>query len=80
MPSSSGSTITSAKLNGMPQSVAVAAVKEVTRATEGLPLAECYALLRSGTLAAYEQMLNSQDAVEGPRAFAEKRAPMWQGK
>jgi crotonobetainyl-CoA hydratase/dehydration protein DpgD len=22
----------------------------------------------------------SQDAVEGPRAFAEKRAPNWQGK
>jgi crotonobetainyl-CoA hydratase len=60
--------------------LAVAAVKEVTRATEGLPLPECYALLNSGKLPAYVRMLESEDAVEGPRAFAEKRAPVWQGK
>jgi crotonobetainyl-CoA hydratase len=27
-----------------------------------------------------EEMLKSQDAIEGPRAFAEKRKPIWTGK
>lgn len=60
--------------------LAVAAVKEVVRATEALPLPECYTLLRSGSLPAYQRLLASEDAVEGPRAFAEKRAPVWKGK
>jgi crotonobetainyl-CoA hydratase len=34
--------------------------------------------MRSGTLTAYEAMLHSEDAVEGPKAFAEKRKPVWQ--
>lgn len=30
--------------------------------------------------AAHEECYNSSDAQEGPRAFAEKRKPVWQGK
>jgi crotonobetainyl-CoA hydratase len=60
--------------------LAVAAVKEVTRATNGLGIEACYQLLRSGKLEAYEKMLASEDAKEGSRAFAEKRAPVWQGR
>ena len=29
---------------------------------------------------AAERMLASEDAIEGPRAFAEKRKPRWQGR
>ncbi len=60
--------------------LALAAVKEVTRATAALSAAEAYALLRSGRLPVYKQMLQSEDAREGARAFAEKRDPVWQGR
>jgi crotonobetainyl-CoA hydratase len=60
--------------------LALAAIKAVVRETETLTNEACYALMRSGKLAAFEAMLASQDAKEGPRAFAEKRQPVWQGK
>lgn len=58
----------------------IGAVKEVTRATAALGLQESYELLRSGTLPIYTQLLQSEDAQEGARAFAEKREPQWQGR
>ena len=60
--------------------LAVAAIKEAARATEALGVEACYALMRSGKLEAYRRMLASEDAQEGPRAFAEKRDPVWQGR
>jgi crotonobetainyl-CoA hydratase len=60
--------------------LAIAAVKEVLRATEHLGIEEAYAVQRSGELAAYERMLRSEDIEEGPRAFAEGRSPVWQGR
>jgi crotonobetainyl-CoA hydratase len=29
---------------------------------------------------AFQQMMVSRDIIEGPRAFAEKRKPLWKGK
>ena len=60
--------------------LAVEAVMAVNRATRGRPLDEAFAHLRSGDLVAYERMLASDDAQEGPRAFTEKREPRWQGR
>jgi crotonobetainyl-CoA hydratase len=60
--------------------LAVAAIQEVLATTAGLDLREAFARLRSGELTAYTRMLGSEDAVEGPRAFAEKRPPEWQGR
>jgi crotonobetainyl-CoA hydratase len=60
--------------------LAVAAVLEILRETEGTSVPEGYSLLRSGDLPAYRAMLGSQDAQEGARAFAERRAPRWQGQ
>jgi len=60
--------------------LSIAAVKEITRATSALSIPESYALLQSNKLAAYEKMLHSEDAQEGPRAFSEKREPVWKGK
>jgi crotonobetainyl-CoA hydratase len=60
--------------------LATAALKEVLRASEHLSVEDAYTHLRSGDLAAYERMLASEDIVEGPRAFAEGRTPVWQGR
>jgi crotonobetainyl-CoA hydratase len=60
--------------------LALAAVKELLRETEGQPLPEAYRSMRSGRYASYHAMLNSEDAREGPRAFADKRAPRWSGR
>lgn len=60
--------------------LAVAAVLEILTETRGLTMAEAFAVQRSGRLRTYQAMLASQDAVEGPRAFAEKRPPHWQGR
>jgi len=59
--------------------LAVAALLEVARAVETLPDAEAFVKMRSG-LPAHVRMRNSEDYYEGPRAFAEKRAPQWKGR
>lgn len=60
--------------------LAIAALKEISRATRELPVQEGYELMRSGILRHYPTVLHSADALEGPQAFAEKREPQWQGR
>jgi crotonobetainyl-CoA hydratase len=59
--------------------LSVAAALEILRATEGTSVAEGYRIMRDGKLPAYRRMLGSDDAREGPRAFAERRPPRWAG-
>jgi len=60
--------------------LAVAAVLEILRETDGIGVREGFSVLRSAALPAYRAMLDSQDAREGARAFAERRKPQWQGR
>ena len=60
--------------------LAVAAVLEILRETEATSMRTGYSVLRSGALPAYRAMLDSQDAREGARAFADRRKPQWQGR
>ena len=60
--------------------LAVAAVLEVLEATEGCSVPDGFAALRSGTLPRYAAMLASEDAAEGPTAFAERRPATWKGR
>lgn len=59
--------------------LALIAAKQILRATRGLDAAEGFALMRSGKVPSYQRVLQSEDALEGPRAFAEGRKPAWRG-
>jgi enoyl-CoA hydratase len=56
--------------------LAVAASKQIMRQTRGLTEEESWAF--QGPLSA--KVFTSEDAREGPRAFAEKREPRWTGR
>jgi crotonobetainyl-CoA hydratase len=60
--------------------LAVAAVLEVLDATEAGSVPEGFAALRSGRLPRYAAMLASEDAAEGPAAFAARRPANWKGR
>ncbi|WP_441247490.1 enoyl-CoA-hydratase DpgD [Kitasatospora sp. McL0602] len=56
--------------------LAVRAIKEAVMRSVDLPLEQAFATRYVWE----ERRMHSQDAVEGPRAFAEKRPPRWQGR
>lgn len=62
--------------------LALQALKEAMRALDGVPLPAAMRLFRPGApdLPFYDRMRHSADAAEGPRAFLEKRPPIWQGR
>ncbi len=56
--------------------LAVQATKQAALEGLGRPVAEAMA----ASYPAVQKLFTSADAVEGPRAFAEKRRPVWQGR
>ncbi len=58
--------------------LSVAAVLELMRKLETVSTQDAMQVLREDPI--YRSAIDSQDAIEGTRAFTEKRSPKWQGK
>ena len=58
--------------------LSVAAVLDLMRELETVATNDAMSVLRQNLT--YRSAIDSQDAAEGTKAFAEKRAPKWQGK
>ncbi|MEC3977458.1 crotonase/enoyl-CoA hydratase family protein [Amycolatopsis sp. H20-H5] len=56
--------------------LALAAVKKIVRAADGVPDAEAFTAQKRELA----HLMGSQDVREGMQAFAERRDPVWQGK
>ena len=62
--------------------LAVKALLETLPIIDRLDERVAFARLKPGKsgIASYDRMLTSEDYIEGPRAFAEKRKPAWKGR
>ncbi len=57
-----------------------AAIKEVVRTAEARGFQDTLSMITSRRLPTVATLYDSEDQLEGARAFAEKRAPVWKGR
>jgi crotonobetainyl-CoA hydratase len=57
-----------------------AAIKEVVREAEDMKFQDCLNKITQSQFETVERLYTSEDQLEGARAFAEKRDPVWKGK
>ena len=57
-----------------------AAIKEVVREAEALRFQDALNRVTKRQLVTVDRLYSSEDQLEGARAFAEKRDPVWKGK
>lgn len=61
-------------------SLVYAAIKEVVREAENMKFLDALRKITKSEFKTVEVLYSSEDQLEGARAFAEKRAPVWKGK
>ena len=57
-----------------------AAIKEIVRETAHLPVQDAFDLVTKRKLKTVDVLYSSADQLEGAKAFAEKRKPVWTGR
>ena len=57
-----------------------AAIKEIVREAENMRFQDALNRVSKRQLASVDKLYNSEDQLEGARAFAEKRDPVWRGR
>jgi crotonobetainyl-CoA hydratase len=57
-----------------------AAIKETVRETGHLPVQQAFDMVTKRRLKTVDTLYSSEDQLEGARAFAEKRKPVWRGR
>jgi len=57
-----------------------AAIKEVVREAEDMKFQDALNKITKSQFKTVETLYRSEDQLEGARAFAEKRDPVWKGK